>query len=164
MIVSNSSPLMNLAIVGHLEILRELFNTISIPEEVWSELTIEGRDKPGTKEIIQASWIKRVPIKNMDLFQLLQRDLDDGESEAITLAVENRANLILLDETDARNIAEFYRLPKVGIIGILMRAKKLGLIKEIKPILLLLRNKANFWIKQDLYQKILSEMGEAVRY
>ncbi|MEA1947618.1 MAG: hypothetical protein U9N83_10010 [Thermodesulfobacteriota bacterium] len=61
--------------------------------------------------------------------------MDLGESAAIALAIERKANLLLLDETDARNIAEFYGLPKTGVIGLLMKAKKKNLVKEIKPIL-----------------------------
>jgi len=65
-----------------------------------------------------------------------------------------------LDETDARNLAEFYNLTKTGVIGILMKAKKRSLIKEIKPMLEKLRTHAHFWIKPDLYDAILSKMGE----
>ena len=68
--------------------------------------------------------------------------MDVGESAAIALAIERKANLLLLDETDARNLAEFYNLAKTGVLGILMRAKKRSLIKP------------------DLYDAILSEMGE----
>jgi len=77
------------------------------------------------------------------------------------LAIERKANLLLLDETDARNLAEFYGIPKTGVIGVLMRAKKKKLVKEIRPILEELRTHAHFWIKPDLYYAILSEMGEA---
>jgi len=86
--------------------------------------------------------------------------LDVGESAAIALAIEKKANLLLLDETDARNIAEFYNLTKTGVIGILMRAKKKNLIKEIRPMLEKLKIQAHFWIKPDLYESILSVMGE----
>jgi predicted nucleic acid-binding protein len=160
LVVSNSSPIMNLAIIGQLHLIQELFGEIIIPKEVWAELIIEGKGKSGTNEIEKAKWIKVVKVKNDSLVKTLTKDLDVGESAAIALAIERKANLLLLDETDARNLAEFYNLTKTGVLGILMRAKKKGLIKNIKPMLEKLRIQAHFWIKPDLYDAILSEMGE----
>lgn len=160
LVISNSSPIMNLAIIGQLHLVQELFGEIIIPKEVWSELIIEGKGKPGTNEIEKAKWIKVEEVQNNSLVKILSKDLDVGESAAIALAIEKKADLLLLDETDARNLAELYNLTKTGIIGILMKAKKRNLIKEIKPMLNKLRIHAHFWIKPDLYDAILSEMGE----
>ncbi len=92
--------------------------------------------------------------------KLLNKDLDSGESAAIALALERKANLILLDETDARFIAEFYHLPKTGVLGILMRAKKYRMIKEVRPLLDSLREQANFRIAENLYEDILFKTDE----
>lgn len=151
---------MNLAIIGQLYLIQELFGEIIIPKEVWPELIIEGKGKPGTNEIEKVKWIKVEEVKNNSLVKTLTKDLDVGESAAIALAIEKKADLLLLDETDARNLAEFYNLTKTGVIGILMKAKKRSLIKEIKPMLDKLRIHVHFWIKPDLYDAILSEMGE----
>jgi len=124
LVISNSPPLMNLPIIGQLNLLRELFAKITIPQEVWQELTVDGKDKPGMNEIIRADWIKIANVRNRALVRLLNKDLDMGESSAIALAVERKANLILLDETDARNVAEIYNLPKTGVLGILSNASK----------------------------------------
>jgi predicted nucleic acid-binding protein len=155
LVVSNSSPIMNLAIIGQLHLIQELFGEIIISKEVWSELIIEGKGNPGINEIEKAKWVKVVKVKNDSLVKTLTKDLDVDESAAIALAIEKKANLLLLDETDARNLAEFYHLTKTGVIGILMRAKKQSLIKEIKPMLDKLTTQAYFWIKQDLYDAIL---------
>jgi predicted nucleic acid-binding protein len=155
-VVSNSSPIMNLAIIGQLHLIQELFGEIIIPKEVWAELIIEGKGKPGTNEIEKAKWIKVVKVKNDSLVKTLTKDLDVGESAAIALAIERKANLLLLDETDARNLAEFYNLTKTGVLGILMRAKKRSLIKQIKPMLEKLRIQAHFWIKPDLYDQSIN--------
>jgi predicted nucleic acid-binding protein len=160
LVISNSSPIMNLAIIGQLHLVQELFGEIIIPKEVWFELILEGKGKPGTNEIEKVKWIKVEEVKNNNLVKMLTKDLDVGESAAIALAIEKKADLLLLDETDARNLAEFYNLTKTGVIGILMKAKKRSLIKEIKPMLEKLRIHAHFWIKPDLYDAILSEMGE----
>lgn len=160
-VVSNSSPLMNLAIIGQINLLRELFLKITVPEEVWQELTVDGKDKPGADEILHAAqWIEVVRVKNTALVKLLNKDLDSGESAAIALAIERKANLILLDESDARLIAEFYQLPKTGVLGILMRAKKYRMIKEVRPLLDSLMEQANFRIAENLYEDILFKTDE----
>jgi len=94
------------------------------------------------------------------LISLLNRDLDEGESEVIALAVEREATLILLDETDARQIAERYKLPKTGIIGVLMRAKREGKIMSLRVELDKLRALGGFWIADELYEQALRAVGE----
>ncbi len=83
LIISNSSPLMNLAIIGHLDLLQKIFGKITIPDEVWKELVIDGEGKSGTKAIIEAPWIEKKYIENLSLLQLLKKDLDIGEAAAI---------------------------------------------------------------------------------
>ncbi len=151
---------MNLAMIGRLDIIQKLFGNIIVPNEVYQELVIDGKGKAGSRQIAQAKWIAKRKIRNIKLFQLLKKDLDIGEAAAITLAIEAKAQLILLDETDARTVAEIYDLPKTGVIGLLMRAKERRLIQEVKPFLAALRSEANFWIKQNLYEQILYEMKE----
>lgn len=159
-VISNSSPLMNLAIIGQLDLIKTLFGRILVPQEVWHELTVSGKGKPGSDEIQQAEWIERQEIGNNTLYPLLRKDLDDGEAAAIALAIEKRADLILLDETDARNVADLYSLPKTGIIGIVTRAKNYHLIQEVTPLFDALKTRANFWIQPRLYETILKQMGE----
>jgi hypothetical protein len=151
---------MNLAIIGHFHLIHQLFEEVIIPQEVWTELIIQGEGKPGAKDIEGATWIKVAKVKNDSLVKTLTKDLDVDEAAAIALGIEMEADLLLLDETDARDIAEFYDLKKTGVIGILISAKKNSLIKQIRPILERLRTEAHFWIKQDLYDVILSQSGE----
>jgi predicted nucleic acid-binding protein len=101
-----------------------------------------------------------MPLGNTTLYPLLRKDLDDGEAAAIALAVEHHADLILLDETDARNMADLYEIPKTGVIGIVTRAKHHHLIQEFKPLFDALKNQANFWIQPQLYETIMKEIGE----
>lgn len=86
----------------------------------------EGRGRPGALEIKkakEAGWIEVATLRDSNLVSLLQRDLDQREAEAIALAIERKVDVVLLDESEARRIAEVYDLPKTGIIGILLRAK-----------------------------------------
>ena len=151
---------MNLAIIGRLDLVKSLFGEVFVPQEVWHELTVAGKGKPGSELIRQAEWIECQEFENTTLYPLLRKDLDDGEAAAIALAVEKHADLILLDETDARNVADLYSLPKTGVIGIVTRAKNHNLIQEVKPLFDALKTQANFWIQPGLYETILKQMGE----
>jgi uncharacterized protein len=75
-VVSNTSPLTNLAAIGQFDLLRRLFGEIEIPEGVWSELNANGKRWPGSLEVATATWIKRHMIKNQPLVTALRRDLD----------------------------------------------------------------------------------------
>lgn len=94
------------------------------------------------------------------MLQLLRRDLDDGESEVIALAVEQRADLVLLDESDARRTADLYSLSKTGIVGLLIRAKQEGHIDSLKVELDRLLHQGGFWINERLYERALNAVGE----
>ena len=101
-VVSDSSPLIHLSQIGRLSLLREIFGELLIPPAVYHEVVVEGREKPGSREIMDASWIKVVEIRNERLKSVLQLQLDEGEAEAIVLALETNASLILLDDREAR--------------------------------------------------------------
>jgi predicted nucleic acid-binding protein len=90
----------------------------------------------------------------------LIQELDDGEAEVITLAIEYQASLILLDESEARRVAGVFGIPKTGIIGILLRAKAEERITSLRSELDKLRLKAGFWIAEELYLHVLAAAGE----
>jgi len=159
-IVSNSSPLINLAIIGRLEFLKSKFSEILVPQAVWQEVVFEGMGKPGAKEVEQTEWIKVKDIKDKLLVTSLAQHLDDGESEAIALALEIGADLLLLDERDARETAEAFGLDVLGTIGMLIWAKRKGQIPNLKAELDRLINIAGFWISKELYKRALMEVGE----
>lgn len=161
--ISDSSTLINLAIIGRLSLLREFYGKITVPPAVFREVVTEGQGKPETAVVEaahQAGWIEVLLPRDQNLLKLLKRDLDDGESEAIALAVEQKADIVFLDESDAREVAEVYGLRKTGVIGILIRAKLQGRIKSLKEELDRLRFEAGFWIAEELYQRVLREVEE----
>ena len=159
-VISNSSALINLVIIGRLGLLREKFGEIIVPQAVWQEVVIEGAGKPGAKEVERANWIRVEEVTNKPLVQLLEQKLDDEESEAIALALEVGADLVLLDERDARDTAESLGLDILGVIGILIWAKKKGLILSLQDELDQLRNVAKFRFNDELYRRVLAEVGE----
>jgi len=158
-VVSNSSVLIHLAKINELGLLKEFYQTITIPEKVHRECIIEGESHQEAEMIKCAGWIKIEKVKEKNLVKLLGTTLDDGEAEAIALAVETNADLILLDDSDAREKARLYGLKITGIVGILMRAKLEGKITSLKEKLALLKE-TGFWIGAELEAVLLSEANE----
>ncbi|HLP96360.1 MAG TPA: DUF3368 domain-containing protein [Saprospiraceae bacterium] len=153
-VVSDTSPIINLATIGHLHLLPELFTEIVIPTAVFNEVAGDGNHEPGAKEIREASWVKVHSAPNQPLLPQLLHDLDPGEAEAIALAVNMKAEYVLIDEALGRKIAVSHQLQPLGILGILLLAKQRGLIAAVTPLMDRLRSEANFYVDARLYQYI----------
>lgn len=159
-VVSNTSPLTNLAAIDQFDLLRQLYGTVHIASAVWDEMNFGGKRWPGRPEVASANWIERHTIQNQALVSALQRDLDRGESETIALAVESEAALVLLDEQEGRRAAQRLGLNVVGVLGVLLAAKKRGMIDRVRPQLDALRQQAGFYLGDQVYQKALMLAGE----
>ncbi|NMF86635.1 DUF3368 domain-containing protein [Nodosilinea sp. P-1105] len=156
-IVSNTSPILNLAIVGQLDLLRQQFGQIQIPPAVLDELKTD-EERPGSQSIraaLTAGWIQVQPFSNQSLVQLLRQSLDGGEAAAIALALEQQADWILLDERDGRKVAKSLGLQVTGVLGVLLRAKESGDLPPLQPVLKDLIQNAGFRISSELLTKIL---------
>ena len=147
LVVSDSTVLIALSSLGILEILKNLYESIIISEAVYKEL-VRGEGRPGS-EIGSIDWID-VRTLAPQFKKYLEFDLDEGEAETIALSEEISADLVLIDEHWARKIAEYKGLRYTGTLGILLKAKKKGLIKELKSLLNELL-KRGFWIGTELY-------------
>lgn len=101
-VASDTSPLTSLAAIGQFELLRTLYGEIHIAEGVWHELNHGGRRHPGSHEVEKATWIHRHEVKDQMLVMVLRRDLDRGEAETLALAIELKADLVLLGEKEGR--------------------------------------------------------------
>src|SRR5437016_5367721 len=134
MVVSDSSPLISLAAVGRLELLRDLYGAITIPRAVYQEVAMQDPARPGVLETQTFDWITCEAIVDPSIVTALQGRLDDGEAEAIALAVELQADLLLMDERLGRIEAARFGLRFIGILGVLIEAKAKGCLKEIRPI------------------------------
>jgi len=161
MIISNSTPLINFSSVGGLELLHALFGEISVPEAVWDETVGQSHKYPSALAIQQCDWIHKIAITNYQLRDVFLLELDRGEAEAITLALEQHAELVLIDERSGREVAERVGLNFTGTIGCLSRAKKLGVISDIRSRLDKIMQEAGFWVSPRFYEKILKDHGEA---
>ena len=159
-VVSNTSPIINLAFAGLLDLLPQLYGTISVPQAVWDEIVIYGNGQPGAAELQQAAWVHLNKISNSELVHALRQELDAGEAEAIVLALESQADILLMDERLGRETAQHLGLRCVGLIGVLIEAKSKLLIPAIRPHLDLLREQAGFRISNSLYQRVLNDANE----
>lgn len=156
-VVSNTTPLISLLKVDKLEILRNLYKELFIPYEVYREIQA-GKNKEYYVDLTKIEWIRIIKIQNEKSLSFFL-DLDKGEAEAIVLANEMDADLIILDETLGRFHAKHIGLKVTGTIGILLKAKENGIIDKIKPILDEFIEKG-IWLSEKLIQQTLTKASE----
>jgi len=163
-VVSNTSPLLNLAIVSRPALLREQFGEIWVPPGVMGELRLE-EDLPGSgamREAKETGWLRVAEVEDQPLVQALRRDLDQGEAEAIALALQMKAEWTLLDERDARTVAKSLGLRVTGVLGILLRARREGKLASLQTVMEELRQKAGFHIGAELFADLVKQSGEQI--
>ncbi len=154
-VVCNSSPLIAFLSIDRIDIIRQLFNTVIIPEAVYEEVFLKI-NKSGTAP----DFIKVEKANDRHLVKLLELQIDHGESEVISLAVEKGFQKVILDDKQARQTAERMGLKVIGVVGILMLAKEKKIIVEIKPLILKIMEKINFRLDRNLLNKILNTINE----
>lgn len=140
-IISDTTTLSNLLVVGKINLLRNLYQEITIPPAVRDELLAFTAVRP----------------TDMMLLKLLGVSLDGGEAEAIALAVERKADLLIVDEQAARKAAQQRGLRIIGLLGILLEAKREGLIANVQEVINELVLKAGFWVNPVLKQEVLTK-------
>jgi predicted nucleic acid-binding protein len=159
-VMSNTSPLTNLAAIGQFDLLRRLYGDLLIAEAVWEELNAGGQAWPGREEVVGATWIARRAVVNRPLVTALRERLDPGEAETIALAVECPPAFILMDEKEGRHAAHRFGLKTVGVVGVLIEAKARGLIAEVGPLLERLRQEAGFYLSDRVIRDARTLCGE----
>lgn len=155
LVVSDASPLLNLALIDRLTLLESQFSSLTVPTQVWDELVAGEAGVDALRELRDTGFLTLVEVERSNLFTEIFYELDLGETAAICHAIEYDADLILLDEKDGRRVARRHNLTITGVIGILLRGANDGEI-ELRTELDALRE-AGFWISETLYTKVLSE-------
>ncbi|MDR1779895.1 MAG: DUF3368 domain-containing protein [Tannerella sp.] len=156
-VISNTTPILSLIKIGKLDILKELYGQIMIPEAVFNEMEV-GKDWLFYKDLSKIDWIRIEPIQQITS-KLYLFDLDAGEAEVIILAQEQKADLVIMDEIMGRRYAKQLGLKLTGTLGILLRAKEKGLIEAIAPLISdLIKN--GVWISSELIKVVLEKAGE----
>lgn len=159
-VISDTTAITYLAKIHELNLLRDLFKIIYIPEAVYQELTRHGNHIPGSIEVKTSNWIRVKKVPNMErVNKLFTENLHIGESEAIGLALHMNAHLLIMDERDGRKEAMNQGLRVTGMLGVFLKAKESKRISAVKPYLDKLRL-TNFKMSPQLYESVLNQAGE----
>jgi len=157
-VVTNTGPLVFLSKINRLTILRK-FGRIFVPKGVVSEIEYKQDDVSAAVKRILDDWLKIKSVKDKDLLNVLMKELDGGEAEAICLSLEQKADWVILDDQDARRFAHRYGLNVIGTLGLLAWAKKKGFIKSFKGETEKLQ-KLGFYATDSFIKKLLEEVEE----
>ena len=160
-VVSDTSPILNLARIARLHLLPSLYGQVFIPSAVYRELTNSNRDLDPAIDLAAEPWLIVASANDQKRVRELREILDEGEAEGIILAIERGADLMLVDERRGRRTATAAGLTVIGLLGVVVLAKRAGLIDLAKPVLDDLIQTARFWIGSDLYSEVLAELDEA---
>lgn len=162
-IVSDTSPITNLAAIGQLDLLRQLYSRVIIPEAVYNEMVDINKIVPGAVEVKTLSWIHtQTVINSLQVTEIQENNqsIHLGEAEAIILSLEMKADLLLMDERRGRIVATNYGINITGLLGVLIQAKKQRLIPAIKPLIDQLITQDNFRVNPQLYTVVLQASNE----
>mgnify|MGYP002783577530 CR=1 FL=1 len=150
-IISDTSPLTALLLVGQGELLTSLFDRVVIPPAVERELL--------RAHTILPSWIEVTAPKELPI-SILEAGLDAGETEAIALAMELHPDTLLMDERLGRRLAVRHGLQVTGLLGLLVLAKNTGRINAVAPLIRDLQDKGNCWFGHQLLIEVCTSAGE----
>jgi predicted nucleic acid-binding protein len=146
-----------------LSLISRLYSRILIPPAVWREVVEESDGRPGAVEMekaVAAGWMVKQAAKNETLVIALRQTLDNGEAEAIALATELHPESVLLDDKLARQMARRLGVSVTGTLGVLLRAKQVGLIVEVRSLITRLQSEGYYYIDPRLIEKALLATGE----
>ena len=158
--VSDTTAITNLAAIGRLDLMQAILGQIFIPREVYLELTRHGDRIPGALEVKTCGWITVCDVAQRDQVTALMPPLDLGEAAAIALALELKASVLVIDEDAGRQTAKGLGLRIVGLVGLLIEAKRRQLIPFVAPLLDRLRREAGFRLSAAFLAQVLAEVKE----
>lgn len=158
-IISNTGPIIALAGIDRLDVLRHLFARVIVPGEVHQEISRGGKRFIGLEQYRRADWIEVLPLEK-PLDPLLRTLLGGGESAVIAMAAEIGIDDVVIDELKARRIArDIYGLKVVGTARILVEAKKGGHLPGVGEALEQMRARG-YWIHEKIVRAAMAQAGE----
>ena len=158
LVIVNISPLLYLYQVNCLELLQQLYSTITVPPAVLQELEtgkLQGVDVP---EVNSIEWIQIRSVVSAAIIPAVI-DLGQGEAEVLALGLENLDSLLIFDDSLARRIADLYGLKYTGTLGVLVKAKQSGYLSAVAPVINMLRSKG-MWLTDKIINDVLRLSGE----
>lgn len=159
-LICDTSVLLYMGRIEALDLLRHMFDPVYVPTWVAVELDAGRALRPDTVDPRSISWISIMPVQNEVVEALPPNRLGMGEKATIAYAWRHGIQVVGLDDREARTFAQRLGLHVIGTVGILVEAKRLGLIAEIRPILKALQ-KQGFYLSKELAKKALEMSGEA---
>lgn len=157
-VISDSTPLIALARIGELDLIRQIFGEVLIPEAVYGEIVEARADAPGAQEVAEATWLQRVRA-DLQVVAPLVLLVDRGEAESIAVAQGHPGSLLLTDDRKARKVAKTLGVEVRGCLGILLLAKRGHLIPAIRPLTARLQGEC--WrISEKELEEFLRRSGE----
>lgn len=164
-VVSDTSPILNLLAINRLDLLETLYPSVIIPPAVQAELSALAQKENRFRAAGSGTYprVQTLPVPAKRLADQFRRQVDPGEAEALALAIELRADLLLVDERAARRLAVQYGLRVRGLLGVLVLAKRRGLLPALAPLLDRLINQAGFYIGARLRTEVLRSVAESDR-
>lgn len=157
-VIVNSTPLIILYKIGHLDILQKLYQNIFIPTAVYQEVTAT-RDSVCIQIMTASEWIHVMPIQDNAEKKMYKAKLHAGEAEVMILAQELQADLVIIDDNAAKKTAKYLGLAVTGTLGILLRAKQQGIVNTVSPLLTEMK-KHGFYIDSRLESLVLEQAKE----
>jgi len=154
-VVSDTSPITSLLAIERIDLLKKLYDEVTIPPAVKDELEVCHSNLP--------AFLRVMAPKNNERVRVLTSRLDPGEAEAIVVASELHADCLLMDETLGRSVAREEDIPVIGLVGILLLAKERGMITNVGDILDALKNQAGFYLADNIRIFALKNAGESVK-
>ncbi len=162
-VVSNTSPVSNLAIIGRLDLLRRKYGRVVIPDAVRRELARLGHPEGRVRieAALDEGWLSVEAVPDRRLLPLLRSRIDEGEAEAIELARQTEAGLLLIDDLEGRRVTAEESLPYTGLLGVLAEERLAGNIPSLKAEIDRLRSECRFFVSAKVETAILRGVGEA---
>jgi predicted nucleic acid-binding protein len=159
-VIADTSVILNLCCVQQQELLPALFQQVLIPSAVRLEFERAAGVYPRFTGLTLPTWIREQSPQTIPETLRLALHLDAGEIAAIALALETAADAVLIDETEGRRAARQLGVATIGVAGILVRARKSGLLTAIGPVFDQLEQKANFWLAPEIRAEALRAADE----
>jgi uncharacterized protein len=152
-VVSDTTAVSNLLTVGRADLLVSLFRRVLIPPAVWAELLAFHSDLP--------DWLEVVTVTDSSRVLAFQKQVHPGEAEAIALALEVKPDWLLIDDADGRKLAKSEGAPVVGLMGVLLMAKRDGFLTEVKTLITSLASEAGFYLSAAVRDEVLRLANES---
>ena len=156
-VVADASPLVALALCESLEVLEKLFGTIKVSRSVYEEVTVSNKPKA---DILKAYLQEKVVNTDLDALVVSGTSLDKGELTSIALYKYLHADYLLIDERAGRKVAKINGINIIGTLGVLIEAKRKGVLPSIEPQINILRS-SRIYFAQSLLDHALRMAGES---